>query len=169
LRQKLQDWGTRTLLEVGCATGVEYEGIREAGLPVTYTGLDLTPAMLELARQNFPEATWVEGRAEALPFADDSFEVVLLRHVLEHLSDYQQAVFEAVRVASRAVFCVFFIPPSSFEKRLAQDGTWWNQYSLDEFVHYAFELGAETVEFAEDLGPDKNLAIILHIGGEEGE
>ena len=61
--------------------------------------------------------------AGKLPFIDKSFEVVLLRHVLEHLPQWlmQQALSEAMRVARRAVVVDFYIPttttkPSSTER-----------------------------------------------------
>jgi SAM-dependent methyltransferase len=66
-------------LDVGCGTGVVAVTAARAGAQVT--GLDLTPALLERARENAQIAgvriDWREGDAESLPFDDGAFDVVL--------------------------------------------------------------------------------------------
>jgi SAM-dependent methyltransferase len=67
------------VLDVGCGTGVVAVTAARAGARVT--GLDLTPALLERARENSQIAEvridWQEGDAEKLPFDDSAFDVVL--------------------------------------------------------------------------------------------
>jgi SAM-dependent methyltransferase len=69
----------QAVLDVGCGTGVVAITAARAGAKVT--GSDLTPELLELARENAAVAgvgvEWREADAEALPFADRSFDVVL--------------------------------------------------------------------------------------------
>ena len=68
-----------TVLDVGCGTGVV--AITAARLGAKVHGLDLTPALLERARQNAAvahvEVEFKEGDVESLPYADASFDVVL--------------------------------------------------------------------------------------------
>ena len=67
------------VLDVACGTGNASIPAAEAGGRVT--GLDLTPSLLEGARRRAADAgveiDWIEGDAEALPFEDGSFDVVL--------------------------------------------------------------------------------------------
>lgn len=67
------------VLDVGCGTGVV--SVTAARLGAETTGLDLTPALLEKARENAQVANvsidFREGDVEALPFKDASFDVVL--------------------------------------------------------------------------------------------
>src|SRR5688572_11512441 len=67
------------VLDVGCGTGVV--AVTAARKGAKATGLDLTPALLERAKYNAEQAgvsiDWHEGDAEALPFSDNQFDVVL--------------------------------------------------------------------------------------------
>ena len=70
----------QAVLDVGTGTGVVAITARRLGAKVT--GLDLTPALLAQARESatlagHDDIGWHEGDAEALPFADASFDVVL--------------------------------------------------------------------------------------------
>jgi SAM-dependent methyltransferase len=70
----------QSVLDVGTGTGVVAISAAQKGAKVT--GLDLTPALLEQARESavvsgLQKIAWHEGDAEALPFADASFDVVL--------------------------------------------------------------------------------------------
>jgi SAM-dependent methyltransferase len=67
------------VLDVACGTGNVALRAAEAGARVV--GLDLTPELFATGRRLAGEAgvevEWVEGDAEALPFADESFDVVV--------------------------------------------------------------------------------------------
>ncbi len=70
----------QAVLDVACGTGPV--SITAARLGAKVTGLDLTPELLAQARESAPIAglrdiVWKEGDAEALPFPDASFDVVL--------------------------------------------------------------------------------------------
>lgn len=70
----------RHVLDVACGTG--NVAITAARRGARVTGLDITPAMLEDARENAAIAgtegiDWREGDATELPFEDDSFDVTL--------------------------------------------------------------------------------------------
>jgi SAM-dependent methyltransferase len=69
-----------TVLDVGTGTGVVALTAARAGAKVT--GLDLTPELLALARENariagVGDMVWTEGDAERLPYPDASFDLVL--------------------------------------------------------------------------------------------
>ena len=67
------------LLDVACGTGVVAVTAARRGAKVA--GLDLTPALLARARENAEiagvAAEFIEGDAEALPYPDAAFDVVL--------------------------------------------------------------------------------------------
>lgn len=67
------------VLDVACGTGVV--SITAARIGARVTGLDLTPELLQRARENASiagaEIDWHEGDVENLPFSDATFDVVL--------------------------------------------------------------------------------------------
>ncbi|MGI8828262.1 MAG: class I SAM-dependent methyltransferase [Candidatus Limnocylindria bacterium] len=65
------------VLDVGCGPGRLASVLRGAGMRVSFTGLDLLPEMLDAALMADPSASWVQGSADRLPFADGSFDVVV--------------------------------------------------------------------------------------------
>ena len=66
-------------LDLGCGTGFSTEGVLEAAPRVTWTGVDRSREMIELARRRplLARVDLREACAEALPFADASFDVVV--------------------------------------------------------------------------------------------
>ena len=92
--------GSLRVLEVGTGPGFFAILLRELGYDVT--AIDLTPAMLEEAKKNAGELAdkicWMEMNAEALDFADGSFNVVLSRNLTWNLPHPDKAYSEWSRV-----------------------------------------------------------------------
>ena len=83
-------------LDVGCGEGRFCRILRREGFdPV---GLDPTLALLDAARAKDPDGVYVEGRAEALDFADASFDLVVSCLSLIDIEAAEQAIAEMVRV-----------------------------------------------------------------------
>lgn len=87
------------VLDVGCGTGIVARTAAEIVGPGGHViGVDLNPAMLQVARQAHPELEWREGDAEALPFQADSFDATLCQSALFFFPDPARAVQEMARV-----------------------------------------------------------------------
>lgn len=87
------------VLDVACGTGIlTREAATRAGTAGLVAGLDPGPGMLAVARRLAPAVTWREGVAEALPFADGAFDVVVSQFGLMFFSDRRAALREALRV-----------------------------------------------------------------------
>ena len=87
-----------TVLDVATGTGaVARELIARTGC--TVVGLDQSPEMLAEARRRLPASvTLVEGTAEALPFADDSFDALTFTYLLRYVSEPAAVLRELARV-----------------------------------------------------------------------
>lgn len=87
------------VLDVACGTGattrVAADRIKPGGRIV---GLDRNEGMLSVAEKQGRDIEWVEGPAEGLPFADQSFDVVLCQFGLMFFDDRAKALEEMRRV-----------------------------------------------------------------------
>lgn len=90
----------KRVLDVGCGDGMLSVTMAEAGAHVT--GLDADPHMLAAARERASKVeakvTFIEGDARQLPFADDTFDVVVAITVLCFVVDTDRAMSEMARV-----------------------------------------------------------------------
>ena len=85
------------LLDAGCGTGHFSAFFAERGFEVT--GADVSPEMIEIARQKtIPKATFQLADITALPFKDESFDVVTAITVLEFIPEREKALQEMIRV-----------------------------------------------------------------------
>jgi ubiquinone/menaquinone biosynthesis C-methylase UbiE len=108
IRCILRELNPSSILDVACGPATEKSGYEKYGLKLEYTGLDISEHMIDLAKQRHPNSRLLRAKAQNLPFYNKAFEVVLLKHILEHLPSYEEAIQEAVRVASNAVIIDFF-------------------------------------------------------------
>ncbi len=89
-----------TVLDVGTGPGNIAMMLAELGYDVT--GVDLSSTMLKFARQNAEirnlSIKYEQSDAESLPFEDNSFDVVVSRHVLWTTTDPEKVLMEWMRV-----------------------------------------------------------------------
>jgi demethylmenaquinone methyltransferase/2-methoxy-6-polyprenyl-1,4-benzoquinol methylase len=92
------DAGPReTVLDVATGTGaVARELIEQKGC--TVVGLDQSPEMLAEARRRLPHVTFVEARAERLPFPDAAFDALTFTYLLRYVDDPGATLRELARV-----------------------------------------------------------------------
>lgn len=89
----------QAVLELGTGNGALLRDIAPRLAPGGQaTGLDTSPQMLEIARHLAPDAEFVEGSAEALPFDEACFDAICAAQVLCFLEDVDTALSEAFRV-----------------------------------------------------------------------
>ena len=106
----MQEWAPRVaeaagirpgdrVLDVACGTGVlTAEAARRVGASGTVTGLDLSPEMLAVAARLHPTLRWQQGSGDALPYPDQSFDVVVSQFGLMFFPDKLAGLREMRRV-----------------------------------------------------------------------
>ena len=93
-----------TVLDIGCGAGVDtFVAARMVGSQGKAVGIDMTREMLARARKNLQEislqnVSFKEASAEALPFPDESFDVVISNGVFNLIPDKEKALKEVYRV-----------------------------------------------------------------------
>ncbi|MGC2941591.1 class I SAM-dependent DNA methyltransferase [Brevibacterium sp. FAM 24638] len=90
--------GSSEVLDIGCGPGRITSFLAALGL--TPRGLDLSPAMIELARALYPTLPFDVGSMAALPYADDSYAGLVAWYSTIHVPDdvLAPAFAEAARV-----------------------------------------------------------------------
>lgn len=158
------------VLDVACGTGVVARQAAEiVGQAGAVTGVDLNPAMLEVAQERASAIRWRVGDAADLPFADNTFDVALCQSALFFFGDPARAVKEMARVvrvggvvalqtyASLAQQPVYG-PFVETVTRLAGDdarklmGTYWSQGDLGELRSLVESAGLATTVADNNLG-----------------
>jgi ubiquinone/menaquinone biosynthesis C-methylase UbiE len=130
LRRALEDLPPARTLDVACGTG-----FLTRHLPGEVVGLDQSAAMIDEARRQAPNATYVHADALELPFDDGDFDRVFTAHFYGHLETEERQHFlrEALRVAKELVL----VDSSSlhagkireeWQKRILNDGSRWEVY-----------------------------------------
>ena len=94
------------ILDAGCGVGMYTEQFRRFSPRVT--GVEVDPVVAAQAAARLPGI--VLAPAEALPFADGSFDVVFSHEVIEHVTDDAAAAAEMARVLAPGGRIVLFCP-----------------------------------------------------------
>ena len=95
--EELEKEPFRDLLDAGCGPAPMISLLAEKYPERHYTGLDLTPAMIEQAKKkNISNATFVVGDCENFPFENDSFDAIICSMSFHHYPD-PQAFFDSVK------------------------------------------------------------------------
>ena len=95
------DWRGKKILEIGLGEGADSEQLIRRG--ASWSGLDLTQESVDrvrarLAVRNLPYDDLRRGSALAIPWPDDTFDIVFSHGVLHHIPDIHQCQTEIHRV-----------------------------------------------------------------------
>ena len=116
-------------LDVACGTGFLTRHLRG-----DVVGLDQSASMLELAREQAPEAEFVQGDGLDLPFEDGAFDRLFTSYFYCHLEQPERLRFlaEARRVARELVVVASVLgegaEPERWEERRLRDGSSWQVF-----------------------------------------
>jgi SAM-dependent methyltransferase len=94
------------ILDAGCGTG---RNLIEFGQLGPAHGIDPSPQAIDFCRRRGLEAVR-EARIEAIPFASESFDLILTCDVLEHTDDDLAALVELHRVAAPNALLLLTVP-----------------------------------------------------------
>jgi demethylmenaquinone methyltransferase/2-methoxy-6-polyprenyl-1,4-benzoquinol methylase len=129
LQAALEAMPAARTLDVACGTG-----FLTRHLPGVVVGLDQSAAMIDEARRQAPEASYVQGDALDLAFQDGSFERVFTGHFYGHLREPERKRFvdEARRLAPELIVVDSAlrpdVTPEEHQERVLNDGSRWEVY-----------------------------------------
>lgn len=116
-RRIIFDWirrtigpGARTVLDIGCGTGLNAELFKQLGARVT--GLESSDVAIAQAKERFPELNIIRGEFPRV-ILDDRFEIVTLFDVLEHFQDDLAALRGIYSLLENGGYAVVTVPAFS--------------------------------------------------------
>jgi SAM-dependent methyltransferase len=154
-----------SILDVGCAAGHYYLGLRRIDEAIRYHGVDATQKYIAFATNHFagnPNVSFSQADVFSLP-ADyvDRFDVVFCCNVLLHLPSIRGPIHNLLRASRKYVFIRTLVADKTHVSKLlysddfddAGDPTNFvhqNTYSRDLIRSYIGEAGDFVVEFIAD-------------------
>lgn len=97
----LKRTNSEKILDVGCGEGVTLNKIQEMKIGKKLEGVDNFKDAIEIGTKTFPKLSLKLADIYALPYKDNSFDIVLCNEVLEHLERPQDAIKELIRVSNK--------------------------------------------------------------------
>jgi SAM-dependent methyltransferase len=102
----------RSVLDVGCSLGYVIEAGKRLGLDAA--GLDVSEYAVQICRERGYRAE--RGSLERLPFENAEFDLIVMKHVLEHTPEPKRAMAEVRRVLNRNGAVVIAVPELRYWK-----------------------------------------------------
>jgi ubiquinone/menaquinone biosynthesis C-methylase UbiE len=137
--------GDAKVLDLACGPGNVAKFLAEAHPGIAITGLDLAPAMIELARANVPQAEFQVRDIRDLDFAPASFDAVVAAFALPYLDHAEALKFIAdigrIVKENGLLYLSCMEGPSSRVETMsfAPDSRVWVNYYTEEFLREAFK------------------------------
>lgn len=149
-------WPYEKALEVGCGTGFFLLNLRQAGVIKEGAVTDISPGMVRVAKRNARGLGFeIDGEvadAENLPYADDTFDLVVGHAVLHHIPNVEEALREALRVlkpGGRFVFCGEPTPHGDAVARRLSQAAWWATSRVTRLPVLRGRLGRSQIDLTE--------------------
>lgn len=148
------------VLDLGCGGG-NIDGYLKTAYPKwDITGIDISSSSLKIAKETFPNVSFLKASADNLPFKDKSLDLVISFDTLEHFIDLKKVISEVKRVLVAGGYFYVAIP---LEKQFPT--LYWLMYKLGwrgkkEFAgHVNFFNNQEFIKFVVEKN---NFKLVKH-------
>lgn len=119
------------VLEIGCGAGQFIRALQEHRQDLVCCGCDISVSALESAKKYYERVEYAACSTDTLPYADASFEAVLIFDVLEHVDTVSATIGEMKRVLKPGGSAYCFVPC---------EGDWLSLWHLLDLLHLKRDL-----------------------------
>ena len=103
-----------SILDIGTGPGWLLEKLHQASSKLQITGLDISPSMVEKARENIRDAglsgaiDLKNGGSDDIPFGDNSFDAIISTGSIHHWKDPTTGLNEVYRVLKQGGYALMY-------------------------------------------------------------
>jgi len=128
--EAIKDLSHPKILEIGMGQGRFLKKIARFRPDAEFFGIDISRSAIDLVKNDSHlNGTFLIGDAEKIPFPNNSFDVVVIMDVLEHVPNPEKVIAEVNRVLKHDGIFHFFVPCEG------------QQFTLDRFLKKTNFLG----------------------------
>lgn len=109
-----------SVLDVGCGEGFTLDRLQKDKIGKSYEGLEYSKDAIELGKKLYPKLHIRFGDIYELPYAENSFDLVICTEVLEHLENPRKALRELIRVSNKYILLTVPNEPFFTLQRIAR-------------------------------------------------
>ncbi|MGQ0606374.1 MAG: class I SAM-dependent methyltransferase [Candidatus Nitrosotenuis sp.] len=145
----------QSVLEVGCSAGNDLKLFpREFAVK----GIDTSKMAIATAKENLPEFGFQLGQADAIPFEDNSIDLVFTRHLFNHIDSVKKGVDELFRVSKKYIFNIELF--SETEEKLSDNPVTYGRNMKQYWMDYKVKI-ISNVDMHEEIDSKKSRFTLL--------
>lgn len=155
----------KKVLDLGCGTGVPFDTyLRKQGYDLT--GVDIADKHIEKARENLPEAEFIQGDFFEQDFKQNSFDVVVSFYAIFHIPrEEHERLFTRIRkwVDDNGLILVTLgsSEMDNYEDEIGGQKMVWSSYSVDKNKEIVEKAGFNIIEtYIEDWREESHLWVL---------
>lgn len=114
------------VLDLGLGKGQIAEWMTEKGASVTSIGLEIDSYGADLDKLVKKGISIIESDVENMPFNNETYDIVIASHILEHIGNLSKSLEEIHRVLKKEGWLYVFIPPYNAGVISGHVNTGWN-------------------------------------------
>lgn len=125
----------KKVLDVGCGDGNDCINLKKMGASQV-SGVDPSENFINSAKTKLPEGDFVVGSAEALPYEDNSFEVIISKYAIQTSTDVPKCLNEMARVIKENGILVYLAghPLRQFLEKKKNNKDYFKQEIVDSII-----------------------------------
>ena len=133
----LKEYKVKSVLDIGCGSGPNYKMILDQGIDIKYKGTDVTHRWVDYCKKQWPDAEWEIQDVREIPEEDNSWDCLLLVHIIDHIKEHEKAIKELHRVTSRLVILDIWRPfTTTSDTRIQSRNEWGGKWEDTWLVTY---------------------------------
>lgn len=155
---KLYCYLGENILDIGCGQGEFLYLLNKKVKNKKFTGIDISSVAIKNAKHKFKKITFFKSSSSKTPFANNSFDTILLIEVIEHLIDIDSTLQEIKRILKPNGYLMITTTDFNLLKKILISTFVWDKYFYPNNPHIRFF----TKKTLKDICQNHQLLLLKH-------